>query len=152
MKRTLTILLVGLICGAVAHVSWFSMSGFSRPNDLGAQLAWMKANLQLTDAQLQRIEVLHEQSAPQLRALAVKVEGMRDELSAFERERRTEGRIDFLEFARFVEKRRGLDRECVRSTEQLVAAAAEVMTAQQREHYLYLLGPALKTLRSNPPG
>jgi len=152
MKNTLMIVLLGLICGTAAHLGWFHFSGAARLGRPEAQLAWMKESLQLTDGQLERIKALHDQSEPQLRALAAREEGMRAELLAFERERRTEGRIDFLEFARFVEKRRGLDRECIRSTQQLVAAAAAVMTAQQREHYYYLLEPALKTGVTHPPG
>jgi phage host-nuclease inhibitor protein Gam len=152
MKRTLCILLLGLLGGLGAHVGWLTASGAQRPGDLNAQLAWMKTSLRLDEAQLARIKALHEQSAPQLLALAEQVEGMREELAAFEHERIKEGRIDFLEFARFVEKRRRLDRECVLSTERLVAAAAEVMTPQQREQYLSLLGPALKTARTHPPG
>jgi hypothetical protein len=152
MKHTVTIILLGLLCGVAAHVSWFHFSGGSRLGGPEAQLAWMKASLQLTDVQLGQIKALHDQSAPRLRALAAREEGMRAELLAFEQERLTEGRIDFLEFARFVEKRRGLDRECVRSTQQLVAAAAAVMTAQQREQYYHLLAPALKTGPTHPPG
>lgn len=152
MKRTFSILLLGLAAGLVAHVGWFSFGAPRRPADLGAQLAWMKSSLQLTDSQLDRIKALHEQSAPALLALATQVDGMRGELAAFERERQTAGRIDFLEFARFVEERRRLDRECVASTERLIAAAAEVMTPRQREQYLNLLSPALKSLRTNSSG
>src|SRR4051794_35957583 len=113
MKHTLTIVCLGLLCGVAAHVSWFRFSGTSRLGGSEAQLAWMKESLQLTDAQLERIKALHDRSAPQLKALAAREERMRAELQAFEQERRTEGRIDFLEFARFVEQRRGLERECV---------------------------------------
>ena len=153
MTRTLLILLVGLAGGLSAHFGWLSLAGGPRQTaDLGAQLRWMQASLQLDDAQLARIRALHEQSAPRLLALAEQVEGMREELAVFERERRMEGRIDFLEFARFVDERRRLDRECVLSTERLVADAAQVMTPRQREQYLSLLEPALKTLRGNPSG
>lgn len=152
MRRTLVIVLVGLLGGLGAHVGWLAVSGPQQSGEVGAQLAWMKASLQLTDAQLERIQALHEQSAPQLQALAAKVERAREELAAFERARQADGRIDFLEFARFVEKRRSLDRECAVSTERLVAAAAGVMTPQQREHYLHLLEPALRTLRANASG
>jgi hypothetical protein len=152
MKRTFCIILLGLVAGLSAHVSWFSLSAPEHPGELGTQLAWMKANLHLNDAQLQRIKTLHEQSAPRLLALAAQVNGMKEELAAFERDRQTEGRVDFLEFARFVEERRRLGRECKNSTEQLVAAAAEVMNPQQRQQYLSLLGPALKTLTTIPSG
>jgi hypothetical protein len=152
MNRTFSTILLGLAAGVIAHFGWFSLGARERPADLGAQLAWMKSSLGLSDAQLARLKALHEQSAPTLLALATQVDGMRGELAAFENERKTAGRIDFLEFARFVEERRRLDRECALSTERLVAAAAEVMTPQQRAQYLNLLGPALRTLRTNSSG
>lgn len=115
---------------------------------LEAMLAWMKSDLQLTDGQLARIRAVHEQLSPHLLALASQVERMRRDFLEFEKERRSLGQIDFLEFARFVDQRRELDRDCNLSTRQLVAAASDVMTPRQREQYLHLLDPALRT----PPG
>lgn len=153
MKRTLLILMLGLAGGFGAHFGRLEMvDAARRPANLGEQLAWMKTSLKLSDAQWARIQALHEQSAPRLMQLAAQVEGMRGELEAFEKTRQVEGRIDFLEFARFVDERRRLDRECASSTEQLVAESAKVMTPAQREQYLSLLEPALKTLRPLPPG
>ena len=148
----LSIVFLGLACGLGAHLSWFSVTEPSRPAGLTAQLGWMKTNLHLTDDQLQHIRALHEQSAPRLLALAAQVEGLQEKLAAYEKTRQTQGRIDFLEFARFVDQGRQLDRECVRSTEQFVAAATAVMTPGQRQQYLSLLGPALKMLRTDPAG
>lgn len=152
MKRTLTVLLLGLVCGLGAHVSWLSATAPRRPGNLATQLDWMKMNLRLTDDQLQQIKALHEQSAPRLLALAARVDGLQGQLAEYEKLRQTKGRIDFLEFARFVEEGRRLDRECVHSTEQFVAAATAVMTPQQREQYLTMLGPVLRTLRTTPTG
>jgi hypothetical protein len=145
MKRTLLVLLLGCMAGAGAHFMWLAQRRCAPVDTLSAQLSWMKANLHLSDDQIARLRVLHEQSAPRLVALATQVASMREELAAFERERQTTGRIDFLEFARYVEQRRALDRTCLDSTRTLVAASADVMTPAQREHYLSLLGPALKT-------
>jgi hypothetical protein len=50
--------------------------------------------------------------------------------------------VDFLEFARFVESRRTLNRECLDSTRQLVLASAEVMTPNQRQLYIRLVSTA----------
>jgi hypothetical protein len=149
MKRTLLVLLLGLGCGVIAHVAWFGHRAPAPADTLAAQLAWMKANLQLTDAQVARLRVLHEQSTPRLIALAAQVATMRDELAAFEHARQTSGRIDFLEFARFVDQRRALDRACAESTRTLVAASADVMTPAQRDHYLSLLAPALQPGRTS---
>jgi hypothetical protein len=145
MKRTLLVLLLGIACGTGAHFAWFAEHRPRPADDLSAQLDWMKTNLRLSDDQLVRLRALHEQSAPHLLALAAQVASMREELAAFEHERRTSGRIDFLEFARFVEQRRALDRACLDSTRTLVAASADVMTPRQREHYLSLLEPALNS-------
>jgi len=145
MKPTAWILLLGLIAGTAAHFGWLAWTTPSRmPQGTDAHLTWLRDGLGLTDAQFERIQVLHTNSAPQLKALAARVEQMRAELAAFEQTRRTEDRIDFLEFARFVEQRRRLGRECARSTERLVAATAEVLTPAQRARYFDLLEPALK--------
>ena len=138
MKRALFILLGGLFCGALAHVGWFAAHRLPDANSLEAQLAWMKESLQLTPEQFARIKELHEQSSPRLQALAAQVAQMRSEFAAFERTRQTAGQIDFLEFARFVEHQRQVDRECLESTKQLVLAASEVMDPYQRERYLAL--------------
>ena len=150
MKRVLLVLSLGLACGMLAHVAWF---GAHRPRlgaDLDSQLAWMQQTLQLTPEQFARIKALHEQSSPRLLALAGQVARMRGEFAAFERERQTKGQIDFLDFARFVEQRRTVDRECAESTRRLIVAASEVMNPQQREAYLAFLDPALKSLGANP--
>jgi Spy/CpxP family protein refolding chaperone len=148
MKRTVLILLLGLLAGTGAHVGWLALHRPEPTGSLTAQLAWMKTSLGLSEAQVARLRALHEQSTPHLLELASQVASMREELAAFERERTTSGRIDFLEFARFVEQRRALDRACLDSMHRLVAASASVMTPEQREHYLSLLGPALEPARA----
>lgn len=135
MKRGGIILLLGLAVGAASHVVYFN---FHRPYDAGTldgQLAWMRSELQLSDAQFARIRELHEASSPRLRALAAQVSQMQAEFVAFENTRRTSDRVDFIEFARFVEIRRNIDRECLDSTRRLVMAAASEMTQRQREQY-----------------
>jgi hypothetical protein len=102
----------------------------------------MKAELQLSDAQFARIKELHEASSPRLRAMAVQVAQLQAEFTAFEKIRRTSDRVDFLEFARFVETRRQVNQACLDSTRQLVRAAAEIMSPQQRERYIRLVATA----------
>ncbi|HET7537621.1 MAG TPA: hypothetical protein VFJ90_14270, partial [Candidatus Didemnitutus sp.] len=89
-----------------------------------------------------RIKELHRASSPRLRALASQVAQMQAEFAAFETARRDTDRVDFVEFARFVEARRRVNRECQDSTRQLVLASAQVMTPQQRERYLGLVAEA----------
>ncbi len=144
MIRAFIVLFAGLAAGVLAGVVWFDAHRPAQGDNLDAQLAWMQESLQLTPAQFSRIKALHEQSSPRLVELAAQVGRMRVEFEAFERERKTVGQIDFLEFARFVEQRRAVDRECVESTHQLILAASEVMDPRQRERYLTLLDPAVR--------
>jgi hypothetical protein len=144
MKRALLIISVGIAAGLLAHWSWYLSQRPCNATNLDCQLEWMKTELKLSDEQFARIKTIHETSSPRLLALAAQVGHMREEYDAFERERTTSGRVDFLEFAHFVEQRRAIDRECLNSTRQLIADAARVMTVPQRERYLGLLSPVLK--------
>jgi Spy/CpxP family protein refolding chaperone len=144
MKHTFFIVLAGLMSAVLAHVGWFFSQQPCHGNGLDCQLEWMKTELKLSNEQFARIKAIHEQSSPRLLALAAQVARMREEYDAFEHERTTSGQIDFLEFAHFVEQRRAVDRECLTSTQRLVADTSQVMTAKQRERYLGLLGPVLQ--------
>jgi hypothetical protein len=142
MKRTLLTLALGLAVGATVHFTYYGLHRPAAGDSLDSQLAWMKSELQLSDAQYARIKELHRTSSPRLRALAVQVGQLQAEFAAFEHTRQTDDRVDFLEFARFVDDRRHVSRECVDSTRQLVLASAEVMNPRQREHYLGLIATA----------
>ena len=142
MNRTALILTLGLAVGLGAHFTYFRLHQPAPTNTLDGQLAWIKTELQLTDAQYARIRELHQASSPRLRAMAVQVAQLQVEFTEFEKMRRTSDRVDFLEFARFVETRRQINRACLDSTRQLVLAAAEVMTPQQRERYIRLVATA----------
>jgi|GEM_PF-1490785 len=126
-----------------AHIAPTMHSG----ENLDGMLAWMKDDLQLNEQQLSRIKEVHEQLSPHLLTLAGQVAQMQRTFSEFEKERRADGQVDFLQFARYVEKRRELDRECTESTQRLIAEASDVMTPQQKQQYLQLLDPALKASR-----
>jgi hypothetical protein len=144
MSRTLIVVLTGLIAGLAAHFAWFDTHRPCRGDELSCQLSWIRTELKLTDAQFARIRAIHEAQSPKLLALAAQVAQMRDEYAAFDRQRLATDNVDFLEFARFVEQRRAIDRECLRLTRQLVAATSDTMTPEQRERYLGLVGPAVK--------
>jgi hypothetical protein len=145
MKHTALVLFLTMAVAAGAHVAWFQFRRPCADDSLDCRLAWMRAELHLTDAQFARVESLHRESRPSLVALAARVARMRAEYDAFERERRTVGEIDFLEFARFVEERRRVDRECHDSTRRLIAATVDVMSPEQRTRYLGLLGPLARS-------
>jgi hypothetical protein len=142
MKRGALVLLLGLAVGAGAHEAYFRAHRPEDPDTLIGQLAWMKRELRLSDEQFARISELHQASSPRLQALAAQVAQMQSEFAAFENTRRTTDRVDFIEFARFVEARRSISRQCLDSTRQLVLAAASEMTPRQREHYLGIVSLA----------
>lgn len=139
MKRTFQMLILGLAVGLGVHFTYYRLSLPVTSDTLDSQLAWMKTELQLTDSQYLRMMELHQASGPRLRAIASKIAGLQNEFQAFEKNRRTNDRVDFLEFARFVETRRHVRSESLDSTRQLVLAAAEVLNPQQRERYLQLI-------------
>lgn len=142
MKRVLITLVLGLAAGLGTHLAYYRYHEAAPTDTLEGQLSWMKSELKLTDSQFDRIKELHQASHPRLRAMAAQVAHMRTEFGEFEQTRRTTDRVDFLEFARFVENRRTLNRECLDSTRQLVLASAEVMTPDQRQHYIRLVAAA----------
>jgi hypothetical protein len=136
MRRGLFVLLLGVAVGAATHEVYFRLHRPPDPGSLDGQLSWMRSELRLSDAQYARIRELHEASSPRLRALASQVAQMQAEFAAFENTRRATDSVDFIEFARFVEARRSVNRECLDSTRQLVLASAGEMTPSQREQYL----------------
>jgi len=136
MNRTALIVLLGALVGTGAHLGFYQVHRPGGLDSLDGQLAWIRDELKLSDEQYARIRELHQASSPRLRALAVEVARMQEEFVAFENTRRTADRVDFLEFAKFVETRREINRQCVESTRRLVLATANVMTPQQRAHYL----------------
>ena len=142
MNRTCLVLLLGLVVGVGVHAVYFQYHRPAGLDSLDGQLAWIKEELKLSDAQYARIRELHEASSPRLRALAADVARMQAEFAAFEHTRRTSDRVDFIEFAQFVETRRAINRQCLESTRQLVLATADVMTPVQRAHYLGLVAAA----------
>src|SRR5687767_5988820 len=139
MKRPFLIIALGLVAGIGVHFAYYDHHRQTVADTLEGQLVWMKAELNLTDTQFIRIKELHQASHPRLRAMASQVAAMHAEFAEFERTRRAFDRVDFLEFARFVQTQRDLNRECLDSTRQLVLASAEVMTPEQRQRYIRLV-------------
>jgi hypothetical protein len=148
MKRAILILLLGMAAGTTAHFSYYYSRRPCASGSLDCELGWIRSQLNLSDAQYAQIRALHENSGPQLVALAAQVAKLQRELGAFENQRRTTDRIDFLEFASFVEERRAMDRQCMDSTRMLVESSARIMNPAQRERYLTLV--AMAGLPSQP--
>jgi hypothetical protein len=142
MNRTILFLLLGLGAGLTAHFSYLRLHAVPPTDSLEGQLAWMRSELELSDVQFAQIKQLHEASSPRLHAMTVQVSQLQAELTAFEQTRRNSDRVDFLEFARFVEARRQLNAACRDSTQQLVMASAEIMNPRQRERYIQLVTAA----------
>lgn len=142
MKRSLFTVVLGLAVGLASYWIYWRANEPAYADSLEGQLAWMKAELGLTESQYARIRDLHRASHPQLQAMAMQVGRMQAEFAEFERTRRTTNTVDFVEFARFVENRRNLNQACLDSTRQLVLASADVMNPQQREQYLQIVAAA----------
>jgi hypothetical protein len=142
MKGAVFVLLLGLAVGVATHLVYYHLHQPPEAGSLDGELAWMKAELQLSDAQFARIKELHEASSPRLRALGSEVARMQEEFAGFENTRRASDHIDFIAFAQFVELRREIDRQCRESTRQLVLAASSEMTPVQRQRYFGILSPA----------
>jgi len=147
MNRLLLTLALGLAVGLGTHFSYYRLHQPAPTDTLEGQLAWMRSELRLTDAQFARIKEVHQASGPRLHAIATQLAGLQAEFQAFEKTRRTSDRVDFVEFARFVEVRRHVRRESLDSTRQLVLAAAEVMNPEQRQRYIQLVA----TVESSDP-
>lgn len=139
MKRTLLTLALGLAVGLGTHFAYYRLHQPEPTDTLEGQLAWMRTELHLTDAQFARIKEVHQTSGTRLRAIATQLAELQAEFQAFEKTRRTSDRVDFLEFARYAETRRHVSRESLDSTRALVLAAAEVMTPEQRQRYVQLV-------------
>jgi Spy/CpxP family protein refolding chaperone len=152
MRHVFLVLVLGLVSGIGAHLAWFRANQPGGADPLARELSWMKSELKLTDAQVERIRSIHQASSPRLTALAAQVASMREEYAAFERERVATDQVDFIEFAHFVERRRAIDSECLASTRRLVTATSELMTPLQRATYFRLLEPSLKAHDLSPPG
>ena len=141
MKHTGIVLLLGLLVGLGAHLSYYRLR-VSPGDPLEGRLQWMRHELHLTDAQYARIRALHEASGPSLRALAMQVGRLRAEAAEFEAARRENAGVDFVDFARYLEARRKLNEECLTSKRRLVEAATEVLDPEQRARYLGLVDSA----------
>ena len=83
MRRGLSILLLGLILGGSAYavVSW---AGAARARALRAssqpELAWLADEFHLSDAELGRIEQMHQAYLPQCRQRCARVREINDEM------------------------------------------------------------------------
>jgi hypothetical protein len=135
MRRGALVLLLGVFVGIATHVVYFRIHQPYNANTLDGQLSWMRSELQLNDSQFERIKELHQESSPKLRALAAQVSQMQAEFTAFENTRKRTDKVDFVEFALFVDARRTINEECLESTRRLVLASAGEMTPSQRQHY-----------------
>ena len=151
MSRTLIVLFLSLAAGLAAHQGWRTWRAPCSSDELSCQLAWMRSDLRLTEEQFERVVQLHAQSTDRLRQLAVDISRMEGEFAAFEAARRNEGRVDFIEFARFVEERRQVNAAVDTSARSLIAATADIMSPQQRLRYLALVAPAVDPAERHAP-
>ncbi|MCC5022205.1 MAG: hypothetical protein J6386_05120 [Candidatus Synoicihabitans palmerolidicus] len=128
MNHGAFVMFIGLAAGLISFASWSLWRQGCTNADLSCQLAWMREDLSLTDAQFARVVELHDRSSSRLQQLAIDIGRMEHEFAAFEQARRSEGRVDFLEFARFVAERRSIEAAADQSARSLIEATADVMS------------------------
>lgn len=143
MKHVVAVILLGAGAALATHWAWYRLHQPPVETEHDRQLAWMKTELQLNDAQYARIASLYQASSPRLHALSREVARMRESYAAFERARLRTGQVDFLAFAAFIGRQRELDRDCAATLRELVQETSGVMTPAQRERYARVIGPAL---------
>jgi hypothetical protein len=139
MKRVLAVLALGAIGGIGAHFGYFQVHRPCTDPTLACELAWIRDELDLTQAQYATLQDLHQISEPRLEALADQMAMMRQQFLEFEAQRRGAGEIDFIEFSLFIQDRSLVEEECETSTRDLILASAELMEPDQRERYLSMI-------------
>lgn len=140
MKRGFMVLMLGVLGGLGAHYSYFKTHRPCTEPTLACELTWIRDELNLSTAQYARLIELHERNGPHLAALGNQLLQMRQQLDAYEAQRRGSNEIDFIAFAQFVVERKAVENECENSSRTLILAAAEVMRPEQRRRYLELVG------------
>jgi hypothetical protein len=140
MRRTATVILIGLIGGFGAHYAYFQTHRPCTDATLACELAWIRDELDLSQEQFDRLARLHEMTEPRLLALADQLDGLRRQFDAFEAQRKGEGEIDFIEFSEFIAERRQTKNAYEDSSRSLVLASADLMEPEQRQRYLSLVG------------
>lgn len=147
MKHAVRVVVFGAAAAFATHVGWYRMHHVSDAARGGDQLAWMKTELKLTDAQYERISSLYRESGPRLQQLSTEVTKMREAYAAFETTRLRTDQVDFLAFADFMQRQREVDRDCSATMHELVAATGVVLNPDQRARYAELVGPTLAAHR-----
>jgi len=140
MKRTVTVLLLGLIGGVSAHQAYFRTHRPCTEASLACELTWIRDELDLSPTQFERLTRLHEMTQPRLVALSDQLGDLHRQFQEFETQRLAAGEVDFLEFSQFINDRREIQDECTTSTHSLILASADLMKPEQRERYLSLVG------------
>lgn len=136
MWKSLTVLVLGLACGVLAHFSYFNAYApdcFSA--DAECEMEWLRTELDLSEEQFARVTRLHGDRERDIRTLSRKVRDLELLLAELEAERVTNGYVDYLEIRNYMEVKRKLDEACLKSTSDLIASVGDVMNTDQRKRY-----------------
>ncbi|MDQ8186519.1 hypothetical protein QEH53_13030 [Pelagicoccus sp. SDUM812002] len=136
----MSVLVIGLACGLVAHFSYvdaYAPGCFSA--DAECEMEWLRSELDLSEEQFARITRLHGDREREIRTLSRKVRDLELLLAELEAERVTNGYVDYLEIRNYLKAKRKLDEACVKSTSDLIASVGDVMNVDQRKRYFSIV-------------
>lgn len=140
MWKSLTVLVLGLALGIVAHLSYFKAYAPTCVSaEAGCEMEWLRTELDLSEEQFARVAVLHGEREREIRMLSRKVRDLELLLAELEAERVTEGYVDYLEIRHYMDTKRKLDEACMKSTNDLIASVGDVMNLDQRKRYLSIV-------------
>lgn len=144
MWKSLAVMVLGLVAGYAAHLSYYKAYTPECPSSaLACEMEWLRDELNLTDDQYARITQVHDESSKEISALSKKVRELQLLLAELEAERVREGYVDFLEIRTYMETKRKLDEACEKSTSDLIASVGNLMDVEQRKRYLSIVGNRL---------
>ncbi|MBD5778314.1 hypothetical protein IEN85_02250 [Pelagicoccus sp. NFK12] len=140
MWKSISVIVVGLACGIVAHLSYVNaFAPVCLSVDAECEMEWLRSELDLSEEQFASITRLHVDREREIRMLSRKVRDLELLLAELEAERVTSGYVDYLEIRNYMEAKRKLDEACVKSTSDLIASVSDVMNVDQRKRYFSIV-------------
>lgn len=103
------------------------------------ELRWLMRYLDLSEAQEEVVYALHRNQHPSLRRLFSEREQVVDRLKEFERIRRQEDRIDFLEFSDYLLTKDEIENAYSQAAIEYLARLESTMTESQRRRLHHIL-------------
>lgn len=126
----------GLFLGVLAHLGWYNYKVEQPEREFAANLEWMQETLELTPAQVERIQSLHVVYGPSFHLLVNKLSDNRKEAEKLEQVRQKDDAVDFLLFFTILEQQREIETHAKRTRQEFVSAVAQELKPEQKERFL----------------